>query len=224
MSEHNSFKECKWFAANYRENHSEYQSSSSKHNSRIPKSLSPGTNLCTTFHAEQECLQEFQSHLQMVQKKTPVSWKRTGHSWNQHIHTLHLCTMPPRLAQFLTKLRLLSNHKQHCLKLQPCILSLLHLLYFACNILPSNIPNNLFYLLSFFPQLEGTSPFRCFFNRLIITTVSETRKGPTPLKEFDNCLLSIFWYNILLFIFKCVLLPIMRIPPIPKKSTWFFNT
>lgn len=80
MLEYLSCKACTWSApqsAGYRESHPEYQASSSKQNSRFPKSLPLGTDFCTTFHAEKEHLQECQKHSKPRQKMTPGSWKRT---------------------------------------------------------------------------------------------------------------------------------------------------
>lgn len=214
-----SCKECTWFvpnSANYRESHPEYHASSSKHNSRFPQSQPPGTNFCTTFHAEQECLQECQSTLKMVQKETLDSWKRTGLSLSQH-QALHL-SMNALLHlpnSWESKTPLYSQTTR--LKLQPALC--LSFLCFISPVIYYHLTYHTSYLFVFFTPLEGTLPSRQHFLTILSLLLSQRLEHSLAHRRSSN----VCWMNaeILLLILKCIL-PNIRIPPtVGNYLAWF---
>lgn len=200
MSEYLSCKACTQFApnsANHRGSHPEYQAASSKNNSRFPKSLPPGTNFCTTFHAEKERLQE--SH-----QTTPGAEREQGIP--QVSTTLSISVSgPPGLVQFLT-----GHDPSPCLKLE-------HPLCLLCLIFPSTYYHRTYSLLIlltvFFHPLDVPIWAASFKHLITNSIVPETRTQLSPQQELNKCFLTKCYDSFI--IFKCILLPIIRIPPNP---------
>lgn len=172
--------ECTWFtpnSASFAESHPEYQVSSSKHKSSFPISLPPGTNFCTTFYEEQECLQECQRHSKTGTEKNhqDLEEDRAFLRPAPHSPTLHqpswTCTVPDRVWPLSAHTTVLKT-------------ATLHHLSFFCFIFPviySHLPYHRAYLFIVCSSpLESTIPSQQRFLTILLSLLKSQRLEQSP--------------------------------------------